>query len=107
MFMLFGGFLSQKDFLEKLEMAKWKSFGTWMPLILSLFALTILVYLFPPGVKFNYSYFGEYGGMSAFPFFVEGLLVFVIFSYASMLIARIPLLSDMFAICGKYSLALN
>ena len=106
-FMLFGGFLSQKDFLEKLEMAKWKSFGTWMPLILSLFALTILVYLFPPGVKFNYSYFGEYGGMSAFPFFVEGLLVFVIFSYASMLIARIPLLSDMFAICGKYSLALT
>jgi len=105
-FMLIGASLSQKRFLEKLETAKLKSFGTWMPLILSLLALAILVYLFPPGVKFNFSYFGEYGGMSAFPFFIEGILVFVIFSYVSMLIARIPLLSDMFAICGKYTLAL-
>jgi len=105
-FMLIGAFLSQKRFLERLEDAKWKSSKTWIPLILSLLALALLVYLFPPGVKFNFSYFGEYGGMSAFPFFIEGILVFVIISYISMLIARIPLLSDVFAICGKYSLAL-
>ena len=42
--------------------------------------------------------------MSAFPFFVEGLLVFVAFSYISMLLGRIPLLSGIFAICGKYCL---
>jgi len=66
----------------------------------------VLVYLFPPGVKFNFAYFGEYGGLSAFPFFIEGILVFIVFSYVAMLFARIPLLSDMFAVCGKYSLAL-
>jgi hypothetical protein len=82
------------------------SIGTWTPLIASLLVLAILMYLFPPGVKFNFTYFGEYGGLSAFPFLFEGLLVFVIFSYVSMIIARIPVISDVFAICGKYSLAL-
>ena len=105
-FMLIGAYLSQMRFLEKLEDAELGSSRTWVPLILSLLALVVLVYLFPPGVKFNFAYFGEYGGMSAFPFFIEGILVFIIFSYVSMLFARIPLLSDMFAICGKYSLAL-
>jgi len=105
-FMLIGAYLSQMRFLEKLENAELGSSRTWVPLILSLLALAVLVYLFPPGVKFNFAYFGEYGGMSAFPFFIEGILVFIIFSYVSMLFARIPLLSDVFAICGKYSLAL-
>ena len=105
-FMLAGAFLSKKNFLEELETAELKSFRTWVPLILSLMALAALVYLFPPGVKFNFSYFGEYGGLSAFPFFIEALLVFVIFSYVSVLLARIPLLSDALAVCGKYSLAL-
>ena len=40
------------------------------------------------------------------PLYVGLIGFFVIFSYVSMLIARIPLLSDMIAICGKYSLAL-
>ena len=105
-FMLIGAYLSRMRFLENLEEAEWKSSRTWMPLIISILALAVLVYLFPPGVKFNFSDFGEYGGLSAFPYFIEGILVFVMFSYVSMIIARIPLLSDMFAICGKYSLAL-
>jgi fucose 4-O-acetylase-like acetyltransferase len=105
-FMLFGAFLSQRGFLEKLETAKWKSSRTWMPLIASTLALAVLVYLFPPGVKFNFTYFGNYGGLSAFPFFVEGLLVFVILSYISMIISHIPTISQMFSVCGKYSLAL-
>ena len=103
-FMLAGAFLSKRCFLEKLETAELGCFKTWMPLIASLLALAVLVFLFPPGVKFNFSYFGEYGGMSAFPFFVEGLLVFVIFSYISVLLGRIPLVSDILAVCGKYCL---
>ena len=105
-FMLIGAYLSRMRFLEKLEDAELRSSRTWLPLIASLLALAVLVYLFPPGVKFNFAYFGEYGGLSALPFFIEGILVFIVFSYVSMLFARIPLLSDMFAICGKYSLAL-
>ena len=105
-FMLAGAFLSKRRFLEDLEAAKWKSFRTWMPMIVSILALVVLVFLFPPGVKFNFTYFGDYGGASAFPFFVEGLLVFIILAYVSMIVARIPLLSDVFAICGKYCLAL-
>ena len=105
-FMLVGAALSKEHFLERLETAKLGSFGTWIPLIVSLPALAVLIYLFPPGVKFNFAYFGEYGGLSAFPFFIEGIFVFVLFSYISMILARIPLLSDIFSICGKYSLAL-
>ena len=105
-FMLFGAFLSQKHFLEKLETAEWKMSQTWIPLLVSLFTLAIFIYIFPPGVKFNFAYFGEYGGLSAFPFFIEGLLVFIMFSFVSMIIVRIPYISDLFAICGKYSLPL-
>jgi len=105
-FMLLGASLSRKSFFEDLETSRLGSIGTWTPLIASLLVLAILMYLFPPGVKFNFTYFGEYGGLSAFPFLFEGLLVFVIFSYVSMIIARIPVISDVFAICGKYSLAL-
>ncbi len=105
-FMLFGALLSQHKFLERLEAARIRSFKTWIPLIASLVVLAFLVYLFPPGITFDFNYFGEYGGLSAFPFLVEGLLVFVVFSYVSMIIARIPIISDIISVCGKYCLAL-
>ena len=105
-FMLLGAALSKKHFLERLETAEWKSLSTWTPLIASLLVLAVLIYLFPPGVKFNFTYFGEYGGLSAFPFFVEGALVFIIFSYLSMINARIPVLSYILSVCGRYCLAL-
>ena len=105
-FMLFGAFLSRKRFLEDLETSELGSLRTWVPLIVSILALAIFLLLFPPGIKFNFTYFGEYGGMSAFPYFVEGVLVFVIFSYVSILFGRIPLISDILAVCGRYSLEL-
>lgn len=105
-FMLAGAFLSRRRYLEGLEVAGWRSPRTWAPLVLSVCALVVLIYLFPPGARFNFSDFGEYGGMSAFPFFVEGMLVFVVLSYVSVLVARIPLLSDAIALCGKHCLAL-
>lgn len=105
-FMLSGAFISKMDFLERLDSKELYSSHTWIPLMISVTLLIVLVYLFPPGVKFNFSYLGEYGGLSAFPFFVEGFLVFVIFAYMSAVLARVPILSDFFVICGRYSLAL-
>ncbi len=105
-FMLFGALLSHHEFLERLETASIKSSKTWVPLIISLAVLAVLVYLFPPGITFDFNYFGEYGGLSAVPFLIEGLLVFVVYSYASMIVARIPIISNIISVCGKYCLAL-
>lgn len=105
-FMLAGRYLSGYQVLERLDTGNWRNPRYWAPLAVCIPLLVALICLFPPGVRFNFLYLGEYGGLSAFPYFAEGLLVFIIFSYVAAIVSKIPVLSNVLELCGKHSLAL-
>ncbi len=105
-FALAGTYMSRHHVLEVLEEASLGDYRTWIPLLVSAVAAIVMIVLLPPGIKFNFNYFGEYGGLSVFPYFIEGMLVFVFGVYVALLLSKVPAVSSILIICGRHTLAL-
>lgn len=105
-FMFTGSAFKQYGVLERIDSLEWRSWRYWVPLILSMAVSLVLVFLLPPNIRFEQMMFGDYGGYSAVPFYVEAVVASVSMMYFCTFFSRIPLLSDAFVVCGKHSLGL-
>ena len=103
-FMVLGMMLSERKVLERIEDLRCTESRYWTPLALCLLIGGVLVFLFHPGISFDKCVFGDFGGYSVFPYFLEASLFFVIFVYIMVLICRIPFFHIPFIEMGKHTL---
>ena len=103
-FMFAGAALAKVKVVERIDLGSPKNLKFWYPFVGCLIGGIVMVYLFPPGTYFDILYFGEYEGLSVFPYFVEAVLFFIVFLYISKLVAMIPYLSEVFKEAGKHTL---
>lgn len=104
--MLFGAYLNKTGFVQRLEKLEWRTGKFWMTLIISFVAVELMALVMPPGVKFNFLFFGDYGALSVIPYFIESILVFVVYIYVCLLVSRIPMVSDVCCVEGRHTLGL-
>jgi len=105
-FMLIGATLAKVNLLDRIESFEWRSGRYWLPLIVCLVVGVGLSFLFPPGVKFDYLEFGDYGVWSLFPYVVEAVCMFVVYLYLALLFSKIPLLSKPIVIASQHSMGI-
>ncbi len=105
-FMVCGMYLSKYDLVKKVEASSVRD-PKWWGLFLGCTAcLLAMVYVFSPGITFDLMHFGDYGGYSAFPYMIEGVLAFVMIVYLSFFISKIPLVSTVFKKLGKHTMGI-
>ena len=105
-FMICGMYMAKIDFASKVESGNFGDIRWWAPFIICTLALLILVFIFPPSITFDLMNFGKYGGYSAFVYIIEGMLAFVMITYASFFISKIPLLSVVFERLGEHTMGI-
>ncbi|MCQ2070271.1 MAG: acyltransferase [archaeon] len=105
-FMLFGAYLGRKRFLESLELRGLRDRRFWAILLVSLAVALVTVTVFPVGRGFHYAYFGEYGGWSAIPYFVAGCSTSIMVFALSLILSKMPGLSDIVSFLGTHTLAI-
>lgn len=105
-FMLIGATLAKVNLLDKVESLEWRSGRYWLPLAVCLVVGVGLSFLSPPGVKFDYLEFGDYGVWSLFPYVVEAVCMFVVYLYLAKLLSMVPVLSKLITIAGQHSLGI-
>ncbi len=106
LFMFAGALLAKYRFVEKVEVFAWRSPSYWLPSIVCLIAGVMLCIIFPPGIKFDWAIFGDYGGLSVIPYMIESLLMFVVFVYVAKIVAKLPLLPKLLNLAGQHTLGL-
>ena len=106
LFMFAGALLAKYRFVEKVEVFAWRSLSYWLPCIICLVAGVVLCVIFPPGIKFDWAIFGDYGGLSVIPFMIASLLMFVVFVYVAKLVAKLPLLPKLLNLSGQHTMGL-
>jgi len=104
--MFIGAVLSKYKVIEKIESFEFKNPRHWLGMVMTIVLLAVSVILFPPGTGFDLLYYGEYGGLSVFPYAVSSVLAFLSYSYLSMLVSRIPYLSDLLMMIGRHTLGI-
>ncbi len=105
-FMLIGATLAKVNLLDKVESFDWKSGKYWLPLVVCLIVGVGLCFIFPPGVKFDYLVFGDYGAWSIIPYVIEAVCMFVVYLYLAKLFSKIPVLAKLIEIAGQHSLGI-
>lgn len=105
-FMFTGSAFKQYGVFERIGAFEWRSWRYWVPFVLSMVLSLVLVFFLPPNIRFDQMMFGDYGGYSAVPYYVEAVVASVSMMYFCTFFSRIPLLSDAFVVCGKHSLGL-
>ena len=105
-FMLAGACLAKFKVLERVESLEWRSCRYWFPLIVSAAVGIGLCVILPPGVKFDYMVFGDYGAWSLIPYFIEAVCMFVVYLYLAKLFSRLPVLPRLFEVAGQHSLGI-
>ncbi len=105
-FMIVGVYFAQAGEIERVERMEVRSLSYWIPLIVAVVVSVVLVYFFHPGTDFDLLDFGEYGGFSVFPYFIEATAVFIVIYYFTAFLAKVPLLSNLFNKFGQHTLGL-
>jgi len=105
-FMFAGAFMAKVRFVEKVEGFEWKTLGFWKPFLLCLVIGVVLCLILPPGTKFDWAYFGEYGGLSVIPYIIESVCMFVVFVYIAKFVAKVPVLSKLLDVAGQHTLGI-
>ena len=105
-FMLLGASFGKFRVLEAMELGEWDRKVYIGVFVGSAIIAVALVYVFPPGILFDETYFGEYGGYSAFPYFVEASLACITFMGLAAAVSKIPVISKILEIIGRHTLAL-
>lgn len=105
-FMLFGAYLGDRKVIERFEAGGWKDVRNLVLVIVTLAATFALAYLFPPGMDFFKTYFGAYGGLSVFPYYINAILMVPMMIGLAFLLSKIPLLGKALSCVGKHTLAI-
>ena len=104
--MMTGRLLAKHSVFHRIEDCPKNRPAFWLILIGCTVSALILIIVFGPGISWDKMYYGKYGGLSVFPFFVEAILVNFVLIYLAMLFGSIPLISRMLLMAGKHSLGL-
>ena len=105
-FMICGMYMRERGLGGWVESGRVRSLGWWSLFLGSAGILLAMVHVLPPGIFFDRMSFGEYGGYSAFPYMVEGVLAFVTILYLSFFISKIPVLSKALEKLGRHTLGI-
>ena len=105
-FMICGMYMRERGLIGWVESGRIRSLGWWGLFLGSTGILLIMVHILPPGIFFDRMGFGEYGGYSAFPYMVEGVLAFVTILYMSFFISKVPVLSEALERLGRHTLGI-
>ena len=57
-------------------------------------------------ISFDLMNFGKFGGYSAFPYMIEGMLAFVMITYLSFFVSKIPYVSVLFRRIGEHTMGI-
>ena len=106
LFMFAGAILARMKIIERIEEFQWKTLNYWKPFLICFVAGVVLCNLLPPGIKFDWAIFGDYGGLSVVPFIIEAVLMFVVYVYIAKFVAQLPLLPRLFNIAGQHTLGM-
>jgi len=101
-----GAFLAKFKLIERIDAIRPKDWKYWGPFFACLIAAVVLVAIFPSRCSFDLMRFGDYGGLSVFPFMLEALAMMVVYAYVSVILTKVPLVFQFFSYSGKHSLAL-
>ena len=105
-FMFMGAAFAKLNLVNKVQSFEFRSAKYWLPFIVCLVCGAVLVVLFHPGTGFDAFYFGSYGGMSVYIYFVQATLMFIVFLYVAALFSKIPGLKGFFTMFGKHTLGI-
>lgn len=105
-FMLFGAAIGKKGLLEWLEASSLKNPKLWVFFIVSLALGALMVFVLPTGTGFDAMVFGDYGGWSAYSYFLAAVFTNMALLFLGSLFARIPLLNKALATAGRHSIAI-
>jgi len=105
-FMIMGMILAEHRVVERIEAFSIRSSSSWLLFLGSVLAVVVLVFLFPPGLEFDYMSFGAFGGYSVFIYAAEALAMFVVYVHFSLLLSKIIGLSTAFNVAGQHSLGI-
>jgi len=105
-FMLVGARMGKIKLLEKMNEQGVMHRKTLITVTISALLSVVLIVVFPTGGNFSFMYFGEYGGYSVFSFFIISVSACIVFMYACMIIAKIPVVSTVLAYFGGATLAI-
>jgi uncharacterized membrane protein len=103
-FMFLGAWFARWKFLENVETGSKRELKYWAIPIICMAAGIGLCYIFPPNIQFDNFIFGDYGGWSIFPYFLEASLMFVPIAYIGYLFSLIPGLSWALNMIGQHTL---
>ena len=102
-FMMAGAMMAKFRLVEKIQdmgLYSWKYWALFLGTFAACFAL---VSVLPSGTRFNWEYYGEYGGYSFFSFFAEAVLINVFYFCLMALLVKIPLASRLFISIGQHT----
>ncbi len=105
-FMICGMYLAKIDFVNRIESGDVRDLKWWGLFIICTVVLLVMVFILPPSISFDLMNFGNYGGYSSFVYIIEGMLAFVMITYASFFISKIPLLSVVFERLGEHTMGI-
>ena len=105
-FMICGMYLARIDFVSRIESGDMKDPRWWAPFIGCTAVLLVMVFILPPSITFDLMNFGKYGGLSAFPYMIEGMLAFVMIIYLSFFVSKIPFVSVLFSRIGEHTMGI-
>lgn len=105
-FMLLGAWLGKNKIIERLESGSIRCRNWYIAIVLLIVADVALLFFFSPGQDIYDFKFGHYGGLSAFPFFIEGAITCFLVLCLANLISKIPHLSTGLATVGTHTLAI-
>jgi len=105
-FMVAGMYLAKLDLAGRMESGGFGDRRTLGLVAVCLVAAVALAFVFPPNIKFDWMYFGSYGGWSAVPYTLEALAMFVVLLFLALVLSRVPLLSEVFLRLGPHTMGI-
>jgi len=105
-FMIAGMYLAKFDLAGRIESAGVRSKKFWAAFIGCTAGAFAMVYALPPTINFEYMSFGDYGGYSAIPYVVEGVLVFIMLYFLFFFLSKVPFISHIFSEIGKHTMGI-
>jgi len=105
-FMLTGMMMAKMKLIERIESFDPTSRYSYSLLFGSLIIVVVMVYLFPPGLEFDYLNFGEFGGYSVIPYYIEAVAMFIFMTHLAMVLYKVIGLRQMFTVCGQHTLGI-
>ena len=105
-FMICGMYLAKIDFVNRIESGDVRDLRWWGLFVICTVVLLVMVSILPPSISFDLMNFGKFGGYSAFPYMIEGMLAFVMITYLSFFISKIALVSVLFRRIGEHTMGI-